>query len=249
MEAFERELAVLKRLRHRHIVQLVGSYTDPDEVGLIFSPVADCNLAQFLSSITSSSPKMGLLRGSFGCLTTGLDYIHMNSIRYKDIKPENILIKGDTVIYTNFGIALDWEELGRSTTQDTSLTMTRRYSAPEMLMDAPRNSSADVWALGCVFLEVTTVLKKCAVSDLKAFLGSFGTQSTVYSMNHDGVLTWVDQLGNEDEYVLDNIPLEWVRAILKKKPASRPTAKALFHLISLLATTDNPSGLLVSPCC
>lgn len=60
MEAFERELAVLKRLRHRHIVQLVGSYTDPDEVGLIFSPVADCNLAQFLSSITSSSLKTGL---------------------------------------------------------------------------------------------------------------------------------------------------------------------------------------------
>jgi hypothetical protein len=153
------------------------------------------------------------LRGFFGCLTTGLDYIHRNAIRHKDIKPENILIKGDTVLYTDFGIALDWKELGRSTTQDTSLTMTRRYSAPEMLMDAPRNSSADVWALGCIFLEVTTVLKKRTVSDLRAFLESFGTQSTVYSMNHDGVLTWVDQLVNEDEHVSDNIPLEWVRAI------------------------------------
>jgi serine/threonine protein kinase len=142
----------------------------------------------------------------------------MNAIRHKDIKPENILIKGDTVLYTDFGIALDWKELGRSTTQDTSLTMTQRYSAPEMLMDAPRNSSADVWALGCIFLEVTTVLKKRTISDLRAFLESFGTQSTVYSMNHDGVLTWVDQLVNEDEHVSDNIPLEWVRAILKKKP-------------------------------
>jgi hypothetical protein len=41
MKDFERELEVLKRLKHQHTVVFIGSYTDPLYLGLIMSPVAD----------------------------------------------------------------------------------------------------------------------------------------------------------------------------------------------------------------
>jgi serine/threonine protein kinase len=48
IKAFKTELGVLKRLKHRHIVEYVGNYTDSNYMGLIISSVADCNLSDFL---------------------------------------------------------------------------------------------------------------------------------------------------------------------------------------------------------
>ena len=49
---FQREVKHLKRLSHRHLVRYVGSYTDPEYVGIIMEPVADMDLAKFLSKVT-----------------------------------------------------------------------------------------------------------------------------------------------------------------------------------------------------
>src|SRR5205085_10623824 len=110
------------------------------------------------------------------------------------IKPANILVKGDTVLFTDFGIALHWEGSDPSTTQDTLPAMTRRYSAPELLDYAPRNRLTDIWSLGCVFLEMITVLNEKDVTDLSDFLENFGTKSNIYARNQDGIQTWMDQL-------------------------------------------------------
>jgi serine/threonine protein kinase len=50
---FERELGNFKKLRHWHIVQLIGSYTDPRFVGIVMSPVAECDLKDFLNNCAS----------------------------------------------------------------------------------------------------------------------------------------------------------------------------------------------------
>lgn len=47
LKDFERELGHLKKLSHSHIVELVGSYTDPRFVAIIMSPVAEYNLKDF----------------------------------------------------------------------------------------------------------------------------------------------------------------------------------------------------------
>lgn len=101
---FERQLAVLKKLSHRHIVELVGSYTDPRFVftaayprlcnsfvrfvGMIVSPVADCNLKEFLDRDYSPSDDRVFLQTVFGCLTVALNYLHENKIHHKNIKPQ-----------------------------------------------------------------------------------------------------------------------------------------------------------------
>jgi hypothetical protein len=84
LQAFERELSSLKSIsqQHMHIVDLVGSYTDPKYVGIIMLPVADCNLHEFLLRPLDDGEK-SLLRTFFGCLTSALCFLHDSRIRHK----------------------------------------------------------------------------------------------------------------------------------------------------------------------
>ncbi|KAH0534003.1 hypothetical protein FGG08_007388 [Glutinoglossum americanum] len=60
-ESYANKLEVLKRLRHLHTVGLVGSYTGPNFLGLIMSPVADYNLSEYFSIVPESLDKTRLL--------------------------------------------------------------------------------------------------------------------------------------------------------------------------------------------
>lgn len=130
---FERELEVLKRLSHQHLVKFIGSYTDPKYVSLIMAPVAECNLAEYLKISPFPAETKVELRRFFGCLSSGLLYLHENQIRHKDLKPSNILVYNGTVLITDFGTSLDWKDKGNSTTYRIPTAITPKYSAPEVL--------------------------------------------------------------------------------------------------------------------
>ena len=103
-KSYIRELEVLKRIKH-HIVELVGSYTDAQYLGLIMSPVADGDLRNYLAEAPFPDGKRLILLSFFGRLAAALAYLHGKNIRHKDIKLENILIKGKMVLFTDFGIS------------------------------------------------------------------------------------------------------------------------------------------------
>lgn len=130
---FERELAALKRLSHHHLVKLVGSYTDPKFVGLIMSPVADCNLGQFLRVQPFPTARRTSLQRFYGCLSSALLYLHDHKIRHKDIKPGNILVHGENVLLADFGTSLDWTNQGESTTAGVPSAISIPYCAPEVM--------------------------------------------------------------------------------------------------------------------
>ncbi|KAK3985879.1 ankyrin repeat-containing domain protein [Cladorrhinum sp. PSN332] len=246
MQDFEKELKTLRRLKHQHIVELVGSYTDPLYVVLLFSPVADCNLKDWLR-FQSPMPasRAHLLCTFFGCLAAGLEYIHSTKVRHKDIKPENILVHGETVLYTDFGIALDWGAFGQSTTDVTAPRVTRTYSSPELLRDEPRNSLADVWSLGCVYLEMTTVLEGRTILDLRKFLKGFGSGSNVYATNIDGAFTWMSKLKNDPRAPLGDLPMEWIKHMLRSRPGARTTSGNLRKMIA----SASANQVFIGSCC
>ncbi|KAG4444302.1 hypothetical protein IFR05_000176 [Cadophora sp. M221] len=223
---FKNELAILKRVSHQHCVELIGSYTDPKNVALIMSPVADCNLATYFTDCASSRDKLSLLRSFFGCLANALSYLHASKIRHRDIKPENILVKGSLVLLTDFGLSFDWEHLSRSTTT-ADVARTPVYAAPEVAEFGPRkNSAADVWSLGCVFLEMLTVLRGFAVADLRAFFKS-KNETYRYCDNVEAALEWATTMvpaGAQE----DGMTVLWIKKMMNRDPAERITAAALF---------------------
>lgn len=146
--SFQNELAVLQSLKHRHIVKLVGSYTDNRYVGLLTQPVADQNLATFLKGFSrpnDASDRFIRLRSFFGCIATAVNYLHNNEttrVQHKDIKPANILVKGSRVLIADFGTAKPRTEESVDTTEsavgDTDRFFTTKYAAPETFSGVSR---------------------------------------------------------------------------------------------------------------
>ncbi|KAK2755605.1 dual specificity mitogen-activated protein kinase kinase 1 [Colletotrichum kahawae] len=235
LKAFENELAALKALSHRHAVKLVGSYTDPHHLALIMSPIADVDLhVHLLRCEQSLDNRKFMLRPFFGCLTTALAYIHSKNIRHKDIKPGNILVKGDTVYLADFGtskLRLD----GHLTTNGGSKEGTPRYSAPEVGDQANRNRSSDIWSLGCVFLEMATVLFGRTQQDMHEFFLTHGSENhQQISLNPEATREWIEVLRSSS--FNDSNVLDWTAWMLQPKPDDRPTAARLRGKIKDLET-------------
>jgi serine/threonine protein kinase len=158
------EINIIKQLHsHPHIIDLYWSYTHQGTFGMLLTPVAsNGDLRAYLLTIRDlqkalTPEQSSVLTRAFGCLASGLAFIHSRTIRHKDIKPSNILVHNGKMIYTDFGIALD------ASGQDTTTTgrpdaLTKRYCAPEVANSEPRNRKSDVFSLGCVFLEILALL-------------------------------------------------------------------------------------------
>jgi serine/threonine protein kinase len=129
-------------------------------------PLADCNLFELYVKASADPTLLPTIRSYFGCLTSGLAYLHAEKVRHRDIKPQNILVSDKRVYLTDFGVSLDWSELEGGTTTATSQT-TPSYSAPEVANYEPRNEMSDVWSLGCVFLEMATLLKDSSIAEMQ----------------------------------------------------------------------------------
>jgi len=245
VKSFLLELQILKRLHHRHCVELVSvltmrwqrlikrhkvaSYTDARHFAIIMSPVADYNLLQYYKVVGDDPEKKTALRRFFGCLADGLAYLHSEKIRHRDIKPQNILVKGDRVFLTDFGISLDWASLSRSTTEDDH-AKTWMYCAPEVAENEPKNTLSDVWSLGCVYLEMTTILKGSSLDEMGHHFKGAGQQSYRYYNAGGKIATWSAALRKQG-LDWDNLALDWVASMLHRTVSHRISAATLAESI------------------
>ena len=227
------ELTVLRKIRNYspHYIQLVCGYTDPLNVGILMEPVADRNLRDYLDDFCKTDePKECVLAGFLGCLATALAKLHLKcNVRHKDIKPTNIFVKGLNVLLTNFGMALDWTGTGHTTTRQ-ELQKSEKYAAPENSEGEERNSRADIWSPGCVFLEMVAVLKGMPRFEVKEILEKNGTGSVNYWQNIEGIDEIIKRLKQRNGKC-GNAPLEWIERTLKKDKQDRPNAKELRAMI------------------
>ena len=84
-----------------------------------------------------------------------LGAFHAKGGLHRDIKPENILLKGPHLYLCNFGLAT----LGPKVSESPDFVLgTERYKAPEMEPGAVYTGNADIFSLGCVFLELLAML-------------------------------------------------------------------------------------------
>ncbi|KAJ4297959.1 hypothetical protein N0V90_005858 [Kalmusia sp. IMI 367209] len=96
---FNNEVKIIRSLEsHRHIIRVFATYIDKRDFGLILEPVADSgDLEDFLRQyreqwFTDNVMGSAILWRAFGCLASGLAFMHKQKVRHKDIKPRNILI-------------------------------------------------------------------------------------------------------------------------------------------------------------
>ncbi|KAI1489167.1 kinase-like domain-containing protein [Biscogniauxia mediterranea] len=233
MRAFQNEVDSMKQIVHRHCVELVTSYTDPTSFAILMLPVADCNLAKYLQDAPSSPNQQSFLREFFGCLARGLMHIHGQHLRHRDIKPENVLVHRNKVLFTDFDCSLNWSHTMHSTTTEVP-PRTKEYASPEVahsgfIQNTRINSSSDIWSLGCIFLEIVTVMKGRSIEDL------VDLRAACYCYSLEGISQWIEELRKVDpqQSVEGDEPLDWIEVMLRDDPNQRPTAHRVVEL-----TTD-----------
>ncbi|KAF8281246.1 putative Calcium/calmodulin-dependent protein kinase kinase, partial [Trypanosoma cruzi] len=113
--AFQREIAVMKKLRHKNIVSLYEVIDDPNAKKLYLvmmyvdkGPIGRVNCppdAKADTQVCTPIPKNELAWYARQILA-GLEYLHQHKIVHRDIKPENILVdRNKHVFLADFGVS------------------------------------------------------------------------------------------------------------------------------------------------
>jgi serine/threonine protein kinase len=172
------EVAHLQRLSHAHVVRGVGTYVIGRELCILLYPATSHNLETFLNEFaelneqprTSASlillfPMKAALSRFFQCLINTVAFVHDNLIKHMDIKPTNLLVQekssGNHMEYkiylADFGIARSYQAVVDVET-DSPTSFSRIYAAPEVIRQDTRGFPADIFSLGCIFLEIEAAL-------------------------------------------------------------------------------------------
>lgn len=225
----QNEVKIMQRLHHDHIATVAFFIKEPHAYSIMMRPVADCDLLAYLEECMDRSYPVSLTKKIypwFGCILHALAYAHQLNIKHRDIKPGNILIKGSEPYLADFGVAKDFSQQEMSASADYFVKGTPAYRAPEAQPDMPSGRAADIFALGCVYAEMLTVIKRKSLADFQEFRRISGTASRAYAFrsNLPKVKEWIDKLATESDH-LSELLVDQISTMVHEDPSDRPAAR------------------------
>ncbi|RNF27164.1 putative protein kinase [Trypanosoma conorhini] len=139
---------------HRHILRLFAYFWDELRVFLVLEYADGGNLLTLLDSRVRHRLSEEAARGILRPLLSALAFLHERDIIHRDVKPDNVLIKGDEVKLADFSWAVRLDRGATHHTRRYTLCGTIDYLAPEQVSRQGCTTKADVWALGILTYRV-----------------------------------------------------------------------------------------------
>ena len=228
-QRFRREIQLAANLQHAHIVPLLSAGEINGHPYFTMPYVKGESLKTHLAKVGELPfpEAIRILRE----VASALAYAHENNIVHRDIKPDNVLISGDSAVVTDFGVA---KALSASSgAEGSGLTSmgialgTPAYMAPEQATADPHTDHrADLYALGVMAYEMITGTTPFANRSPQATLAAHVTEVPENVLRKRA-----------------NTPpglAAIVMRCLEKRAADRPqSAREVMHLLDALST---PSG-------
>ncbi len=156
---FKREIEILARLNHPHILQLFDS-------GVLTSEGQPPSLFYVMAYMRGGTLRDRLIREVQLPLESALQvvrevadalhYAHGQGVVHRDVRPENILLEAGHALVADFGIARILETVGDESLSTSGLVIgLPGYMSPEQA-SASRELDArtDIYSLGCVLYEM-----------------------------------------------------------------------------------------------
>ncbi|XP_072486031.1 cyclin-dependent kinase-like 3 isoform X5 [Notamacropus eugenii] len=148
-----REIKFLKQFRHENLVNLIEVFRQKKKIHLVFEFIDHTVLDELQHYCHGLESKR--LRKYLFQILRAIEYLHNNNIIHRDIKPENILVSQSGITkLCDFGFA---RTLAAPGDIYTDYVATRWYRAPELVLkDTTYGKPVDIWALGCMIIEMAT---------------------------------------------------------------------------------------------
>ncbi|XP_073331093.1 serine/threonine-protein kinase DCLK2-like [Pagrus major] len=143
----ENEVAVLRRVRHPSIIQLIEVDETPSQLFLVMELVKGGDLFDAITSSTKYSERDS--SAMVFNLAGAIKYLHRMNIVHRDIKPENLLV----CEYPDGTKSLKLGDFGLATVVEGPLYTvcgTPTYVAPEIIAETGYGLKVDIWAAGVI---------------------------------------------------------------------------------------------------
>jgi 5'-AMP-activated protein kinase catalytic alpha subunit len=142
----DREIAILRKVRHPNIIQLLEIIETPGHLFIITEYAQGGELFKHIVQNT----RLTELEASriIQQILNAVEYLHSLGISHRDLKPENLLFDRQLNIkVVDFGLGNIYAQGEKLHTACGSPS----YAAPEMLLGEPYNGSlSDIWSCGII---------------------------------------------------------------------------------------------------
>ncbi|XP_058401908.1 serine/threonine-protein kinase 33 isoform X3 [Diceros bicornis minor] len=156
VKLLEREVNILKIVKHEHIIHLEQVFETPKKMYLVMELCEDGELKEILDRKGHFSENE--TRWIIQSLASAIAYLHNKDIVHRDLKLENIMVKSSfidannemnlNIKVTDFGLAVKKQGRGEAMLQTTCGTPI--YMAPEVINAHDYSQQCDIWSIGVI---------------------------------------------------------------------------------------------------
>ncbi len=148
---FHRELLIVARLKHKHIVEFIDANFDPPNCYIVTEFIEGWSLYKLMRHCGKIPPLVAL------CITIdilqGIDYLHLHDTIHSDLSSPNVLISNNgKVLLTDFGLACS----GELENYKNYMVGTPGYYSPEHIVEAGVVAQSDLYCVGLLLFEMLT---------------------------------------------------------------------------------------------
>jgi len=180
------EVKVLSMLDHPNIIRYYENFLEDKALMIVMEYAEGGTVFEYLQQRNGRLLEEEEILKFFAQMLLSLQHVHSKQILHRDLKTQNILLdrKKEAVKIGDFGIS----KVLLSKSKAYTVVGTPCYISPELCEGKPYNQKSDIWALGCVLYELTTLKRAFEAQTLPALIlrimrGTFAPISEHYSDN------------------------------------------------------------------